>query len=546
MTSNTGGYECDEKLFLSSTAGLVFLSAVLLVAISPNLAQARTLMEEGGCSEPDVCSPTRAERQARERQDYAPLAAPSWTDTYAQGWTEKQVQALTFPYFKANTTKPVFSLYDALGRPENLKIGGTFRSRIEGINNQFRPAPFPHSDVFAAFRTNIYAEYDTGHKVKIGGEVFDSRGYLQKPNSSTSTTEVNALELTQAYLNFDLSDETGNGSKSSITAGRFTKDMGSRRLVARNDFRNTINSFTGASFDWQGANKDKITLFWTMPHTRFPADAAGILDNAIVMDRENLDLQFYGGSYTFANVLGGTLELYGYGLREQDSGTGLRAVQTRNRRLFTPGFRLWRAPKPGQFDHEVEAIYQTGLARDTAAVTDTRDLNVSAYFFHVQAGYTFNTSWLPRLSVQYDQASGDSANPTTFTRFDTLFGARRWEYGPTSLYGAVQRSNLISPGVRLEITPSPIWDAFITYRPLFLENPTDSFGLTGVRDRSGRSGIFAGQQIETRLRYWLIPNAWLLDTGAVYLIKGRFLQDAPNAPPTGDTFYGYLQTSFFF
>jgi hypothetical protein len=67
-----------------------------------------------------------------------------------------------------------------------------------------------------------------------------------------------------------------------------------------------------------------------------------------------------------------------------------------------------------------------------------------------------------------------------------------------------------------------------------------------VRDRSGRSGNFAGQQIETRLRYWIIPDAMLLDTGITYLIKGRFLQDAPNAPPTADTFYGYLQTSVFF
>jgi hypothetical protein len=522
-----------KSSFLGSTAGLALLSTVLLVAIPSNPAQAQ------------VGPQSQAERQAQGRQDYAQV--PNyWANAYAQDWSEAQVQALTWPYFKAITTKPVFSLYDALGQPDNLKIGGSFRSRIEGIHNQFRPAPVASDDVLLALRTNIFAEYDTGYKVKIGGEVFDSRGYLEKSNSSASNTEVNALELTQAYLKFDLSDQTGNGSNSSLTAGRFTKDIGSRRLMARNDYRNTINAFTGASFDWQGANKDQMTVFWAMPHNRLPSDMAGILDNAIVMDQESLDLQFYGGSYTFANVFGGTLELYGYGLYEQDTGTGLRAVLTRNRRLFTPGFRLWRAPKPEQWDWEVEADYQTGLARDTTAVTDTRDLHVSAYFFHTWAGYTFNTAWLPRVSFQFDQASGDSNNPATFTRFDTLFGARRWEYGPTSLYGAVQRSNLISPGVRLEVTPSPRWDAFVTYRPLFLASATDSFATTGVRDRTGRSGNFAGQQIETRLRYWVIPDAMLLDTGITYLIKGTFLQDAPNAPPTGDTFYGYLQTSLFF
>jgi hypothetical protein len=232
--------------------------------------------------------------------------------------------------------------------------------------------------MMASFFTSVFAEYDTGNKLKIGGELFDSRAYLQKPNSSASTTEINALELGQAYLNFDLSEITGDGSTSSLTTGRFTKNMGSRRLMARNLFRNTINSFTGASFDWKGTNKDQMTVLWTMPQTRLPSDVPGILDNAVVIDRESLDLQFYGGSYTLANVLGGSLEVYGYGLYEQDSGTGLRAVQTRNRRLFTPGARLMRMPKPGQYDYEVEAIYQTGLARETTAITDRRDLEVSA------------------------------------------------------------------------------------------------------------------------------------------------------------------------
>ena len=136
----------------------MFLSTVLLVATPSNPAQAQS----------------QAARQAQGGQDYAPLA-PSWANTYAQEWSEAQVQALTWPYFKAITTQPVFSLYDALGRPENLKIGGMFRSRIEGINNQFRPAPVASDDVLAAFRTNIFAEYDTGHKVKIGAELLDSR-----------------------------------------------------------------------------------------------------------------------------------------------------------------------------------------------------------------------------------------------------------------------------------------------------------------------------------------------------------------------------------
>ena len=128
-----------------------------------------------------------------------------------------------------------------------------------------------------------------------------------------------------------------------------------------------MNSFTGLSYDWKGANKDQMTLLWTMPQTRLPDDTRGIRNNTIEFDRESPDLQLFGGSYTFAKVFGGSLEVYGYGLYEQDTGTGPQSVQTRNRRLFTPGVRLARGKKPGELDYDFEAIYQKGLVRETTA-----------------------------------------------------------------------------------------------------------------------------------------------------------------------------------
>ena len=156
----------------------------------------------------------------------------------------------TWPYFQgAPKGAPAFSLYEALGRPDNFKINGTFRPRIEGINNQFRPVP-PNArdDILASFLGTLFVEYDAG-PVRFGGELFDSRGYFQRRNSTAAATEINALEIGQLYLDADLSAFTGEGSKSSITAGRQTKNVGSRRLISRQQFRNTINAYTGVSFD---------------------------------------------------------------------------------------------------------------------------------------------------------------------------------------------------------------------------------------------------------------------------------------------------------
>jgi hypothetical protein len=65
--------------------------------------------------------------------------------------------------------------------------------------------------------------------------------------------------------------------------------------------------------------------------------------------------------------------------------------------------------------------------------------------------------------------------------------------------------------------------------------PTPS--TTNVRDAAGRSGSFAGQQIDARMRTWIVPERLRFEVDGVWLAKGRFLREAPNAPRNGDTKY---------
>lgn len=58
----------------------------------------------------------------------------------------------------------------------------------------------------------------------------------------------------------------------------------------------------------------------------------------------------------------------------------------------------------------------------------------------------------------------------------------------------------------------------------------DSFSTTGVRDAAGRSGDFAGHQLEARIRYWIVPTWLRFEFDGLLLAKGRFLREAPNAP----------------
>lgn len=432
-------------------------------------------------------------------------------------------------------------LYRALGSPEGWTIRGSLRSRIEGIDGQYRPR-VDERDQLLSFRSLIFVEHDAG-PVRIGAELQDGRGYLERANSSVGVGDVNTLELIQAYVGVDLQGGAGRNTTSALTLGRFTQNIGSQRLVGKNElFPNTQNAITGVAFDWSNAAHDSARLFWGMPNTRLPSDRAGIHSNRVQWDRQTLDLQFFGGSFTKAGVLGGTMEIYAYGLLERDAPN----APTRNRRLFTPGIRFARNPRRGAFDQDIEIAYQTGRARATAAASDVRDLDVSAWLVHLGVGRTFSLRGTPHLSVSFDYASGDRGDPGSYNRFDALYGIRRLELGPTGLYGAIHRANLISPELRLEVAPAKRWDSLLAWRALWLDTVKDGFSGFDIRDATGARGRFAGHQIEGRVRYWVIPGTLRFDTGFAWLAKSRLLRDAPNVGNRHDTRYGYADMTFGF
>jgi hypothetical protein len=422
------------------------------------------------------------------------------------------------------------TLQRAIGDPVGFKLSGSTRVRHEVLDGQPR-AGLPAEDEQLALRTTLFAEYDAG-TVRIGGEIYDSRAWLHTPGDALTTNEVNALELVQAYVAADFDAPFGAKSRLGLQAGRFMLNLGSRRLVAADDYRNTTNGYTGLRADLRTAGGIEVTAIYVLPQQRLPDDRAALEANAVRWDRESFDLQLWGGYIARPRTLGGaTLELGYFGLFERDQ----PGRATRNRDLDSFSARLIRNPAPGEFDFEAEGIYQTGTIRTSTAVAAPRQ-NVSASFVHADAGYTFAGSDKLRVSLEYDRASGDRAGGS-YARFDTLFGMRRAELAPAGIYNAIGRANISTLGVRAEIAPHPDWDAFAVYRAMWLAERTDSFSTTGVRDPAGASGSFAGHQVELRARYWIVKDFLRAEVNGVWLGKGRFLETAPNAPATGNTRY---------
>jgi hypothetical protein len=442
------------------------------------------------------------------------------------------------------TTTPVgangWRLAETAGIPNRTFLSGSFRVRYENLNGRYRLGR-SGSDEVLVLRTLLHGGIDLGN-VRIGAEIEDSRQEMGDSGTPLSATLVNTAELLQAYFEWTVDDLSGFGTKGILKAGRQTMDLGNRRLLARNRYRNTLNAFTGV--DWQMTLGTGIhaRAFYVLPVVRTPGDSSSLDQNEVDIDEEDINFRFWGIQASMDNTAwGGAVELYLLGLDENDTDER----PTRNREIYTGGFRFYRPRKAGQIDYQVESMIQWGQSRtSTSSITD---LNRLAHFQHAENGYTFEHAWNPRLLAQFDYASGDDdPNDGKNNCFDTLFGARRFDFGPTSIYGAFARSNPISPGIRLQVKPVDTVSGFAGYRANWLASDHDAWTTATVVDASDLSGSFLGHQVEVRVRWNPTPGNLLLETGMAHLFQGEFGRNASDVVAEGDSTYYYIQSIFRF
>ena len=118
------------------------------------------------------------------------------------------------------------------------------------------------------FRTSLLTQLK-GESGRIVTEILDARQYLSDEGSPIDATMVNALDVLQAHVRWD-AGELIPGGTNTVRIGRETLDLGNRRLIARNAYRNTINAFDGV--DWIWADKEtSIRSFWMTPVERRPS-----------------------------------------------------------------------------------------------------------------------------------------------------------------------------------------------------------------------------------------------------------------------------------
>lgn len=422
----------------------------------------------------------------------------------------------------------------------SLMVEGEVRIRAEALQGQFR-AGGTGGDQAVFLRTLLHARYGI-ERWGFGAELQDSRVYLDDEDTTLSSSYVNALDILQLYADVP-GPSIFEGGSSHIRLGRQTVSIGSKRQIERVSYANVIKSYTGGHWTATSSRGDELHAIYVVPIDRLPGDRESVGENEIVADEEQWERRIWGLHYRHKDLLPQRApdlwgEVFVYGLNEDDTSK----AQTPNRDYIGPGARLYRKPKVGRWDIDVEGVWRFGERGATSSPGDVTDLDVNAGMVFAALGRTFDAPWQPRLALEWYYASGDQ-NPRDdqYDQYERLFGSRRTDLNNTSLHGPLTPANLNAPGFRIEVKPDEMSDARLYYHAAYLASETDAWVIAKLRDQTGQSGQFIGHTIDARWRRWLKKDRLRLDLGASALLYGDFPENVKNGPKGDGTLFGYGQ-----
>ena len=418
-------------------------------------------------------------------------------------------------------------LKHAVNLPVWVDLGLEHRTRFEVYDHPWRSQQsLGKTDPQIQQRSRLRLGVNGG-MFKIFFEGQDSRVHLDNSGDFVNTSTQNNYDILQLLVSATGTNVFGTGLRTDLHLGRLTMDFGSRRLIARNDFRNTTNAFDG--IHWQLAEDMlwRIRAFFVEP----------VIRDQVQLDEQSKRFMFWGIDVETHHLPWLRLNAYYFGLNDQRSST-----ISSQRTFSTFGLHLYKNAQKGQMDYEIETVGQTG---------QRGNIKHFAHFQHLNLGYTFDFSWSPRLLFHYDYASGDrDSRDHHDSTFDTLFGARRFEYTPTSTFGPFFRSNISSPGWRIIVTPAKGWKFQLKQRFWYLATQHGAFAGSGLHDTTGESGNYLGHDVELRAQ-WNINKNIEFDAAYDHWFKGNYFNRLPMSTglPSGgekDTDYFYILTKFRF
>ncbi|MBM4242934.1 MAG: alginate export family protein [Deltaproteobacteria bacterium] len=359
-----------------------------------------------------------------------------------------------------------------------LDLGFEHRMRFEYRDNSFLRTPQAGQDYPFLLRTRAFL----GVKkildpFRMSIEVQDS----QWENSIYPNTnrEVNQVEPIQLYGELYFDDAFGSDRPLYVRGGRMAFELVDRRLIANNEFRNTTNNFQGVRAHWGKMTSDwDLDLLAMQPIDRLLYD----------FDETFEDLWLYGFAGTWRRWSEvATLQPYWFGLSQGSTDAKPRG----NFAIQTTGARAYGVVGQTGWDWDVDLVYQFG------DWIDGQKQRAGAAALEV--GYTVEDwSWKPRFSAFLGYGTGDrDPDDDVNNSFNSLYGFNQ----PWSRNDYFSWDNAIQPKARLEFTPVKDMLVDLGYGAFWLASAKAAWQRAQLRDPTGQSGTFLGNEFDARVRY---------------------------------------------
>ncbi|WP_297324147.1 alginate export family protein [Nitrosomonas sp.] len=400
-----------------------------------------------------------------------------------------------------------------------LDIGFEHRTRYEWRNNDIRRIEGGEDNpIFLRNRAWIGIK-DILDPFRFAVEFQDSRVVNNK--HAITDQERNEYDLLNAYgeLYFKKGlgvDDRNQDRPIRFRVGRMAYETTDRRFIARNEWRNTTNTFEGFRLNLgREANDWELDLFGMQPVRRLQTK----------FDEANDNLWFFGAIGTWrkwSDIV--TIQPYYMGQKQQGDPNGFTNTNKLDREIHMPGFRAY-GKVSNYFDFDVSYNHQLGYSGP---------LRQDAQGYTIEVGRNFDYAWKPRLSAFYGYASGDKdPNDGVDNRFDRFFGfARPWSADHYVIY-----ENLKAPKIRFEFSPTQKLGFELGYGAYFLASSTDRMfdildgNISNTvkdpgfnRDRTGQSGDFGGHAFEGRIRYQATSRISTI-LGYTHFTAGEFVKN---------------------
>jgi len=400
-----------------------------------------------------------------------------------------------------------------------LELGFESRMRYEHRHNDIRRIEGGNDDpIFLRNRAWIGIK-DILDPFRFAVEFQDSR--IVNNRFISTDQERNEYDLLNAYgeLYFKKAlgaDDRGNDRPIRFRVGRMAYEATDRRFIARNEWRNTTNTFEGFRLNLgREANDWEVDLFGMQPVRRLQTK----------FDEANDHLWFFGAIGTWrrwSDIV--TIQPYYMGQKQTADPTGFTATNRLDREIHMPGFRAY-GNVGNWFDFDVSYNRQFGY---------TGPNSIEAQGYTIELGKTFNHAWKPRIGLFYGYASGDkNPNDNVDNRFDRFFGfARPWSADHYVIY-----ENLKAPKIRFEFSPTQKLGFELGYGGYWLASGTDRMfdildgNISNTvkdpgfnRDRTGKSGDFGGHAFEGRIRYQATSRISTI-LGYTHFTAGEFVKN---------------------